>query len=180
MAEIDDVESDCKASSQMTLPLNYKLFKLKFELTEQEEVGLKEAFRLFKDVRDDCISLHELWDFIKDKEEDAKAIENKLFFQMIKRITEFPEMRNDPRINFDKFKVLVLKAMNMRRSRHQVQLLFDVMDTAKMGRIMPHDLKKAAQLTGKDMNLNKCREIISMNSSNRQYVQFEDFLHIMT
>ena len=45
---------------------------------------------------------------------------------------------------------------------------------------MPHDLKKAAQLTGKDLNLNKCKEIISMNSSNRQYVQFEDFLHIMT
>ena len=47
-------------------------------------------------------------------------IESKLFFKMIKRITEFPEMRNDPRINFDKFKTLVLKAMNMRRTKKQV------------------------------------------------------------
>ena len=30
------------------------------------------------------------------------------------------------------------------------------------------------------MTLNRCKEIIAMNSSNRKYIQFEDFLYNMT
>ena len=121
---------------------------------------MKEAFRLFKDYPDvdGKISFHELHDKITDNEKEDKntPIGNKLFFQMIKRIAEFPEMKNDKRITFDKFKLLILKAMNMRKNEHQVKLLFEVMDSNKAGRIYARDLKKTALSIGVDLHKNKC------------------------
>lgn len=59
---------------------------------------------------------------------------------MIERISGFPEMLNDPRVDFDWFKQLVIKAMKMRNNKEHMNLLFKVMDANCDGRIRDYDL----------------------------------------
>ena len=89
-------------------------------------------------------------------------------------------MKNDKRITFDKFKLLILKAMNMRKNEHQIKLLFEVMDSNKAGRIYARDLKKTALSIGIDIHKSKCDEIIEKCSRNNQYITHDEFLVVMT
>ena len=72
---------------------------------------MQEAFEKYMED-DGCISIFSLYESIKDKQLDT--IYSKLFFEMIRRICEFPEVHNDTRIDFDQFSRFVKRAMNMR------------------------------------------------------------------
>ena len=154
MPNIDDNEEyDEEIVESSDYLKNVKPFKLDFKVSEKEIEGMQEAFEKFKDT-DGCISLMELHRKIKDKKYETMAIGTKLFFGMIERMTKFQEVSCDPRINFDQFKSLVFKAMNMRKTKTHVRLLFDILDGNGTGRIYPHDLKRVSELIDQELTIN--------------------------
>ena len=98
---------------------------------------MKAAFDLFKD-QDGCISVHQLFERIKDKQ--PADIYGELFYAMIQRICDFKDMRSDPRINFEEFKRLTFKAMKTRSRKKHIALLFKIMDQDNTGRVHAHNL----------------------------------------
>ena len=61
---------------------------------------------------------------------------------MIKRVSELPEINNDPRISFDWLMELILKAMTLRNSQEHLDLLFKIMDVDGNTRIYPYDVQR--------------------------------------
>ena len=55
-------------------------------------------------------------------------------------------MRTDPRIDFERFKKLLIKAMRMRQNKQQVDLLFKIIDTNKQERIRAYDLSRVSRI----------------------------------
>ena len=58
----------------------------------------------------------------------------------------FREMRGDPRIDFEQFKKLLVKAMRMRQTKKQVDLLFNIMDADSDNKIRSYDLRRVSGL----------------------------------
>ena len=114
-----------------------------FHVYDSEMAEIKEAFNKFKD-EDQCISIQQLFKSLRDKKHDT--IYSAVFHEILERISGFPEMHNDPRVDFEQFKKLLIKAMRMRRSKQEVDLLFNIVDTNSDSRIRAYDLCRVSGL----------------------------------
>ena len=65
-----------------------------------------------------------------------------MFFEIIKRISQDPEMREDPRISAEELKQLLFKAMRLRNSKEHLDLLFKITDVDGNNRIHFYDLQR--------------------------------------
>ena len=59
-------------------------------------------------------------------------------------------MHNDPRVDFEQFKKLLFKAMRMRRSKQEVDLLFNIVDANSDSRIRAYDLCRVSGLVNQE------------------------------
>ena len=103
-----------------------------------------------------------------------------MFHELIERICGFPEMRTDPRIDFERFKKLLIKAMRMRQNKQQVGLLFKIIDTNKQKRIRAYDLSRVSRTVNyKPLTIKEAQDVVNKCSASSQYITKEDFHYVM-
>ena len=85
---------------------------------------LEEAFNQLADFNGEI----RLLEIFKSMEEDDIKGREKLVYDVLRRITNFSEVCANDRIDFCQFVGLIKKAMNMRQTKQQVDLLFNLFD----------------------------------------------------
>ena len=105
-------------SSDSIKDIDWTPFEMDFDMTETEILGLFDAFSRYMDPKDNKISFNELFHDLKKIKIQGK---NPLLYEILGRILEFPEIQGeddkDKRIDFDTFKKLLTKSLNMRQTR---------------------------------------------------------------
>ena len=92
----------------------------------------------------------------------------------------FREMRGDPRIDFEQFKKLLVKAMRMRQTKKQVDLLFNIMDADSDNKIRSYDLRRVSGLVSPSpMSMKEAQEILLNCSLSSQYMTREEFHYVI-
>ena len=165
--EVDDdlIESDWSDAEE---------YDLQFNLNQEELNGLREAFDLLQG-EDKRISFFDLFRHLK-----RLGIETKqpLLFGILKRVEHFEEAAG--RINFDTLVKLLLRAMNLRNTKQQATLLFNVFDNDKSGAIHAYNIKNVSRSLGKELSLDQIHSIIEKCSSDKKKITLSNFRTIMS
>ena len=75
-------------------------------------------------------------------------MEQKLVYGILKKVLEMPEMSGNGRIGYHEFVNILIKAMNLRKTKKHISQIFDIFDVAKTGVIDSRDLAHLSKLVG--------------------------------
>ena len=103
-----------------------------------------------------------------------------IILQRIKAIMKSSKELGSHIIDFDEFLDLVKQAMNARKTKEDVQLLFDMLDPDKTGYISKENLIYISETAGISLSPYQIKKIIHNCTSNNKYLTFDEFLLIMT
>ena len=152
-----------------------------FEFSEKELTGLRQAFDQFSEKdreKDNKISFLELFERMEDHQlQESAIVENqrKLLYGMLRRVLMFREVHNDARIDFEQFVGLLKKAMNMRHTRKQLDLLFKIFDAKDTGHITGHHIHNVTEQLGMNMDREEVRSIVEKCSRSGSYITKAEF-----
>ena len=163
-----DESSDLTDEDEKVIPL--VPFKMEFKLTDEEEFYFKEAFEDIMD-EDKKINFEEFYnDMEKRGWAHSENIEDKVFYETLSKIMQYQDLTPKGRINFDEFLALVIEAMNARRKRAHVSLMFDIFDTGKTGTIASHDLSHISRNICNELEPEIIKSILNNCSTNRRAI----------
>ena len=153
--------------------LDVSPFDLQFEFSQEELDGLREAFDRLADS-EGKISFFDT--FRKMEDDNIVSNDEKLVYGILKRVIDFSEMWGDARIDFNEFVDLLKKAMNMRQTRQQVDMLFSIFGAKETGHISAHHILRVSKELGQELSQQEVRGILSKCSQSGSHITFDEFL----
>ena len=148
----------------------------KNELTEDEEMEIKEAFDLFDTDKSGEIDTDELKQALSNLGIDAK---NQTLQNMINDI----DKNQSGTIDFDEFIDMMTAKMSDKDTREDLKKVFDLFlgDDEKADKIELKHLKRVAKELNENMSEDELNEMITRADTDRDgKVSFDEFYNIMT
>ena len=142
-------------------------FVMNFTLLDGEMMDLRLAFERIMD-EEGKINVKELYyNMEKRGFRESEHIEQKLLYGILSKIMDYKELSYDKKIDFDELIGLLLEAMNTRKKRKDVSLLFDIFDPGRTGRIESYDLSHVSRTINNELNLQEIKDILNNCSTNK-------------
>ena len=156
------------------------MFNLNIQLKDQEVDGLKKAFEGFMDQDSKKIDFYEL---VYTLESKGLTNENPLMHAILKRVQMKLKAINDTQshlIDFDLFLALIKEAMNERKTKKDVKIIFVIFDLEHSNLIIRQNIDEVALSTGKNLSKAEIGRILNNCSSNKKEITEEEFFQVMT
>ena len=99
---------------------------------------------------------------------------------ILKRIYDDFSYSKIQKLDFDQLLLLFKKALNVRKTKKDIKLMFDIFDVDKTGLISREDLHYIAKQVGIVFTKRDTNDIIYNCSSNNKGLSFEEFFLVMT
>jgi centrin-3 len=158
-----------------------KLKPKRFQLNEDQENLIKEAFDLFDMEKTGKIDFHELKLVLKAfgfkvKKQEIITWMNKIHGEEI----NLDNPRHHPKISFNDFIQLMTDKFSERDPREEAIMAFDLFDEEKKGKINIKNLKKAVKEINESLTDTELKAIIEEFDTDQDgFISKEDFLKIM-
>ena len=101
---------------------------------------------------------------------DTVETNRKLALEMLERILGFDEVQGDRKVSFEEMVELMMKAMNMRSNKQQLDLLFKIYDSKDSGVINRFQIKRVANELGLELSESDIRAMIKRCSTDGSYI----------
>ena len=156
-------------------------FPFDIAFTPEEMAELREAFDIYKED-DDKI---DFYDFFHHMEDHGTAFsskkEHQLVYGTLRKIQKSKEKLGDGgRVDFDTFVELLKMALNVRRSKNHVRLLWNIFDRSKTGTITSSDVAAIHTKINKNARIIDSRHMVQNCSYSGQGITFNEFFQLMT
>ena len=135
MLEVDKSSSESDGNQKPTP------FDLNIQITEEEIKELRDAFDIYKE-EDGKIPFY---DFFHHMEDHGIAFsskrEHQLVYGILRKIQKSKDLLGEGgRVDFDRFVELMKIALNQRKTRTHVRLIWNIFDCQRTGTITNHDI----------------------------------------
>ena len=97
---------------------------------------------------------------------DSQNIEDRIMYETLSKIMQYRDLTPTERIDFDELMALLIEAMNARKKKKHVSLLFDIFDPSKTGLIEAYDLSHVSRTICNELQPESIKTILRNCSKN--------------
>ena len=172
-----EVEKSSDESDSQTRP---EPFAFDIDFTVEEMTELKEAFDIYKEP-DGKIPFYDFFHHMEDYGiRFSSKVEHQLVYRTLRKIQKSKELGEGGRVDFDAFVGLLKMALNKRKTKNHVKILWNIFDRSKTGTITSSDIAAIQNKMHQNVKFDEARRMIYNCSYNGHGITFDEFFQLMT